>query len=346
MATITRMTFLRHLRAEATQHVLHYRKGKLVRSGTGLAYFFHPAAAAVAEVPASDLTVDLSFRERSLDFQELVLHATVTFRVADPEIAASRIDFGVDLRTGLWLEDPIERLATVWRERAQDPARSIIAQAPIVELLKQGTTPIRNAITTALAQDSDLPAMGLEFVAVQIVSVAPSAELEKALRTPAREALQEKADGALFQRRALAVENERAIAENELSSEIELARRREELIAREGENRLLEVRQDAVAKQQEAESLIQREELRARSYAEQTTTRAAADSAAERQLLAVKAEAEERHFAIYENAPAKVLLGLALREFAGSVDQIQHLNLSPSLLSDALLGMLGEEVNS
>ncbi|MEM7167162.1 MAG: SPFH domain-containing protein [Planctomycetota bacterium] len=345
MATITKLAGLRHLRAEATQHILHFRRGRLVRSGPGLAYLFHPIAAAVAEIPVSDLVVDVAFRERSSDFQELIVHASITYRIADPETAATRIDFGINMKTGRWLEDPIERLATIWRERAQDAARAVIAAAPVVSLLEAGTDPIRDAITNTLHTAQDLPAMGLEFVAVQVVSLAPSSELEKALGTPARESLQEKADEALFQRRALAVENERAIAENELRSEIELARRREELITHEGDNRLLEVRQEAEAKRQAAQAKLEREELAARSYAEQTATRAAADTEAEKLALAVKAEAELRHFNIYENASAQLLLGLALREFAGSIEQIHHLNLSPNLLSDALLGLLGEEAN-
>ena len=52
MAHINRLAFLRHLRAEPNQYILHYRSGKLVRSGVGLAYWFTPLSAAVAQVPA------------------------------------------------------------------------------------------------------------------------------------------------------------------------------------------------------------------------------------------------------------------------------------------------------
>lgn len=55
-------------------------------------------------------------------------------------------------------------------------------------------------------------------------------DVEKALGTPAREQLQQDADRATYERRALAVECERAIAENELQNKIELARRRSSLL--------------------------------------------------------------------------------------------------------------------
>src|SRR3546814_16416725 len=81
---------------------------------------------------------------------------------------------------------------------------------------------------------SDL--IGLAIVAVRLNNLAPSSELERALQTPTFEALQQKADEAMFERRALAVDKERAIAENELGNKTELARREKQLIAEESEN--------------------------------------------------------------------------------------------------------------
>ena len=53
----------------------------------------------------------------------------------------------------------------------------------------------------------------------------PEPDVERALQTPARELVQQEADRATFERRALAVDSERAIAENELANQIELATR-------------------------------------------------------------------------------------------------------------------------
>ena len=41
---------------------------------------------------------------------------------------------------------------------------------------------------------------------MRVAAVAPTAEMEKALQQPTREAIQQNADEATFQRRALAVE--------------------------------------------------------------------------------------------------------------------------------------------
>ena len=95
---------------------------------------------------------------------------------------------------------------------------------------------IRDEIAAGLVAAPGLVELGLEIVATRVASVKPSAEVEKALELPARERIQQEADEATFARRALAVEKERAIAENELHSQIELARREELLIAQRGQN--------------------------------------------------------------------------------------------------------------
>ena len=78
-------------------------------------------------------------------------------------------------------------------------------------------------------------------------------ELEKALRQPTREAIQQRADEATFQRRAMAVEKERAIAENELANRIELARREEVLVAQSGANDRLRATEGAATQRIAAE---------------------------------------------------------------------------------------------
>ncbi|MCL2778241.1 MAG: hypothetical protein FWD73_09570 [Polyangiaceae bacterium] len=57
--------------------------------------------------------------------------------------------------------------------------------------------------------------------------IRPKSEMEKAMEAPIRECIQQEADEAAFARRALAVEKERAIKENELKNQIELAKRDE-----------------------------------------------------------------------------------------------------------------------
>ncbi|WP_440862140.1 hypothetical protein, partial [Stenotrophomonas maltophilia] len=125
------------------------------------------------------------------------------------------------------------------------------------------------------------------------------------------------ADEATFGRRALAVEKERAIAENELATRTELARRETVLIA------------------QEAQNLRER----AAGEAEARGLEAAAEAERIRAVEGARAEAERERVATYRDLPPAVLLGLAAREFAGKLDTIEHLTINPDLLA-AVLGEL------
>ena len=91
---------------------------------------------------------------------------------------------------------------------------------------------IESDLTTA----GRLREMGIAIVTVRIAGLSPSAELSRALEAPTFERAQGVADEASFARRAQAVEKERAIAENELSTKVELSRRQAALIAQEDEN--------------------------------------------------------------------------------------------------------------
>ena len=340
MAHINRFLFWRHLRADPNQHILHYRKGKLTRKGAGLAYWFLPLSAAVAQVPVEDIETTFVLRERSTDFQEITVQITLAYRLADPQMAAQRVNFSISLESGGWIEQPLQRLNNLWAHWAQHPARGCLGGMPVVDVVREGADRTRAAIEEALRENPEIGDMGLALVSIQVDRVAPTAEMEKALQTPTREDVQQKADEATFQRRALAVENERAIKENELETEIELARRQEDLIRQEGANTMLDVRQEAERLKFDIEADVDRNTIAAEGAAHQVRIRSEAEAEARGRLLEVENEAEGRRVELWKDAPPSVTLGLALQQFADKVHTIEHLNLTPNLLGDLLQQML------
>ena len=122
----------------------------------------------------------------------------------------------------------------------------------LAEALVEAPPRLRERIEAGLTADERLAAIGIAVVAVRVGPIRPEPDLEKALGTPAREIVQQEADRATFERRALAVESERAIAENELHNQIELAKREEQLIAQRGQNEQRRVEDAAAASRVEA----------------------------------------------------------------------------------------------
>ena len=189
----------------------------------------------------------MTFHARTSDFQDVAVQATVTYRISDPAIAAARLDFSVDPDTGVWRGAPLEQLATLLTETAQQHALDVLARTPLASALVDGVAAVRERVASGLAAEPRLPATGIEVVAVRVVALRPEPEVERALRTPAREQIQQEADRATYERRAVAVERERAIAENELASQIELARREEQLVEQRGTNARREAEENAAA---------------------------------------------------------------------------------------------------
>lgn len=340
MATLSHYPLISHLRAEPNQHVLHFKSGQLIYAGAGVAYWFNPLSASIAQVPIEDNETTFMLHERSADFQDVAIQVCIRYRCVDPQKLANRVNFGISLRAGTWLEQPLERLATFWSQRAQGPARAWVMAARVEAALAAGGEAVRTAIVGALSADAELPAMGLAVVDVQVVSVAASAEVEKALQTPTREGIQQKADEAIFSRRALAVEKERAIKENEINTQIELAKKEELLIAQNATNELGRVRAAAEAERLKIEGSIERDRLASEGYARDILAKTQGDAAARRELYSADLDFEERRLKAYEKLPASLVLGLAAQEAARKIQQIQHLNISPDLLGSSFQQML------
>jgi regulator of protease activity HflC (stomatin/prohibitin superfamily) len=340
MPTISNYPLVSHLRAEPSQHILHFSGGRLVKQGPGIAYWFLPLSAAVAQVPVEDIEVTLVLNEYSVDFQEVSVQVTVRYRCADPETVAKRVNFGVNLKTGVWSEAPIERLATFWSQRAQQPVRALINRVPVEEAVRGAADAVATAIDAALRADAEITAMGLQVVGVQVTRIAPNAEVERALQVPTREAIQQKSDEATFSRRALAVEKERAIKENELNNQIELARKEQLLISQNGNNELTRVKQAAEAEDARLGAELARNALSARSYAETVVTRGDGDTSARRAWEEMQNAGEARRVELYKNAPAAVGVAMSIQQLASKVHTIQHLNITPELFGSLFEDLL------
>lgn len=321
MAEIRRYPVARHLRGDQTAQTLYFRSGRLTRSGRGLAFWYRPMTAAVAEVPLDDREVPFLFHGRTADFQQAVVQGVIAYRVADAEKLADRVDFTIDLDTGVWRRTPLEQLAGLLTQLAQELAHDYLARTELVVTLREGVDRLRARLADGLTSDALLTAMGVEVTAVRVATVQPTAEMDKALQTPTRETIQQQADEATFARRAQAVDKERAIAENELANRIELARREQQLIAQEGENAQRRATDEAEAAR-----------IATAAAAEKRRVLAGAEAGAITAMEGARVAAERDRLEAYRDLPATVLVTLAAKELAANLGKVDHLYLTPDLL--------------
>jgi regulator of protease activity HflC (stomatin/prohibitin superfamily) len=330
MATIVRFPFVRHLRSTPTSYVVHLSKGRVRHQGRGVTFWFRPLTAALSEVPVDDRELPLVAHARSADFQDMTAQVTVSFRFDDPALVAERIDFSLDPSTGHWVGAPLEQVAHLLTELAAGQVLAAVAQMSLVEAITTGVARLQHVVATGLASDPRLGATGISVLGARVGAARASADLEKYLQTPARELAQSEADKATYERRALAVERERAIAENELANRIELANREQELVLQEGRNARARADETAAATLIEATASAEREGVAAEAAARRTRLEGDAQAAA-----------DAAHVAVYAGLPAHVLTMLTLREVAGHLPAVGTLTVTPDLVTGALAGMLG-----
>ncbi|MBK8075885.1 MAG: SPFH domain-containing protein [Kineosporiaceae bacterium] len=329
MADITRRLGWRHLRGTPTAHVVHLRRGRTVHAGTGQAFWFRSLTASLSEIPVDDRELSTVFHARTADLQDLTVQASVGYRFADPELAATRIDFGIHPDTGLWRATPLDQVALLLTELAQHHGAALMAGQTLGHVLAGGVEGVRTRIEQGLQAEPRLSGIGIEIVGVRVIAVRPEPAMERALQAPAREAAQTESDRATFERRALAVERERAISENELQSRIELARREEQLVAQQGTNARREATEAAAAARIQAEAAAERDRI---------TGQASADRV--RLLGEAEADAVRAGLDAHRDVEPRILAALALQQLAGHLPEIGSITLTPDLVSGGLSRLL------
>lgn len=337
MADITRsLAVLHHLRSGPTSWVRHTSGGRVRHEGIGLAFRFRARTAVLSEVPVDDRELAIVCHARTSDHAELAVPVSITHRVSEPAVAAQRIDFGIDPQTGRWRGTPLESLATLLGELAQQPVLALLSRETLTDALAAGPDPIQQAVAERLASDTRLGGLGVEVVDVRVLAVRPAPELERSLQTPTREAAQARADRATYQRRAEAVERELAIAENELQSKIELARREEQYVDQQGANARRKAELDASAALVATEAELARDELTVRADTARVRAVASAKAESTRVIGLAEAEAEAARLATLRDLPPAALTALAVREIAGRLPEIGQLTITPDVLTGVL----------
>ncbi len=329
MAVIKRYPVMRHLSSSPTSYVVHLKRGKVRHEGTGLAFWFRPLSAVISEVPVDDRELPLVARARTADLQDLAVTLTVSFRFVDPKLVAGRIDFAVSPESGRWTGNPLEQVQGLVTELAKGQVMDAVAPMTLRDAITSGAGLLRDAVTTGLQNDQRLAATGIVVLGARIAGVRAEADMERFLQTPAREAAQTEADRSTYERRALAVARERAIAENELANRIELATREQQLVTQEGTNARRRAEEAAAASLVEANASAQRQGLLAQADA--NTARVVGDA---------QVSVEAARLGAYEGVDQRILAALALQELAHNLPDINNLTVTPDMLTGALSGLL------
>ncbi|QNP41655.1 SPFH domain-containing protein [Lysobacter solisilvae (ex Woo and Kim 2020)] len=326
---------LRYAKATPSTYVIQYRNGQPVREGTGLAFFYFAPNASLVSVPLESVDVPFMFNEVSSDFQQVTVQGQVTYRVADPKLLASLMNFSLKPNSEYVSEDP-SRLPQRVVNAVQVQLRAVLSGRSLQELLR-GSEQLVQTVREGLRRPDGLASLGLELVNLAVLAVRPNPETARALEATVREQILKQADDATYLRRNSAIEQERAIKENELNTEIAVETKKRQI--RETQ---LEAERAALEKRQQIQhqDMAGRIELEDRNKALTALRVENAQKESDAKAYAVAAVMKAVHgidpkvlqALTVGNADPGALIAMAFQGLAENAQRIGELNITPDLL--------------
>ncbi|MGN1286031.1 MAG: SPFH domain-containing protein [Bradyrhizobium sp.] len=210
---------LRFIKAQPTTYLMKYRGGAVTQQGAGLSGFYYGPVTSWVAVPIGSRDAAFIFQQIARDFQALTIQGHVTYRISEPQKAATMLNFTLKPDGKTYESDDPEKLPQRILATVEVLAQQAVKELTLKEAL-QAADRIAGLIESGLRGRADIAALGLEILGVSIRGVKPTPDTAKALEAEAREAILKSADEAIFARRNFAVEQERAIRESELDTEI------------------------------------------------------------------------------------------------------------------------------
>ena len=331
---------IRYIKAQPTTYLFQYRGGKVVREGTGLSFFYYGPATSLVAVPVASTDTPFIFQETTADFQTVTIQGQVTYRVSEPKRLAALLNFTLAPDGESYVAEDPDKLPERVIHVINVLARAELQKLPLREAIRASDALVQ-AVKARLTGAEEITSLGLEVLGLSILAIKPTPETARALEAETRERMFREADEAVYARRNSAVEQERAIKENELNTEIAVENKKRQI---------RETQMEAERAVQEKRHTVEKEALEANIGMEdrrKQLVELAADNA--------RAEADARAYGVsmtmkaLGSADAKILQALAstgmkpeqliafaFQELAGKAEKIGQLNITPDLLGQLM----------
>lgn len=326
------------IKFDAMTYVLQYKNGGIKREGRGLSFWYYRPTTSIVAIPMGSDDAPFIFEDSTKDFQTVTVQGEITYQITDPKRLADLLDFTVDTK-GNRVSSNYEKLSQRIVNEAQ-AAASVFLGDNNLRAAMAGSKVLEKAILTQLQNSEAIQSIGIQPLSVIVLSVKPTPEMARALEAETREALQIESDQAIYKRRNFAVEQERAIKESELNTEIAVEEKKKQIADKKMEAQIKKAENDRELREMKINADIAIEENRKTLIELQSDNkRKAADAEAyrmEKMLDLYKGMDWKTIMALNGESDPKLNVALAFRELAENSGNIQNLNISPDLLSDLI----------
>ena len=331
---------IRFIKSQPTVHLMQFRAGKVVREGAGQSFFYYAPTTTLVAVPVGSQDCHFMLELVTADFQSVTVQGQVTYRISTPRQTATLMDFSLARDGQKYMSEDPQRLG----DRVTMQAEVIIQQAVQALELKQALRSSALIARTAqqeLAAQPEIEALGLEILGVSVMAVKPTPDIARALEAEARESNLKAADDAVYARRMAAVENERAIRQNELDTDVAVEKKKRQIREAQLEAKAAQMRKENELRAEQMSADVALETSR-RDFVEgqAANSRTLAEAEAYRVGAVMKAleKADPRivqSLAAVGMQPGQ-LIAQAFGGIAEKAERIGQLNVSPELLQSLM----------
>jgi len=293
---------IKRFKGEPGEYILRYRGGDIRRHGPGLSFWYWPWNTSIASIPVVRRDTHFVFTETTANYQEISIQGQLTYRLTRPMEVAKVLDFTIDPGTRQYRSQDPDKLVQRIINAVQANTRSGVNALSLEDALIR-VKQLSDEVLESVRQEPDLVEFGVVVENLHFSAVNARPDLHKALEANYRESLQQRADAAIYMRRKAAQEEEGQIKHRELDTEVELEDRRRGLVEQQSQNRLTEAQTEAKAMELEAGARAKEDEIR---------------------------------FGLYRSMTPQALVGLALKEWAGSAGKVENLTITPDLVNQVV----------
>jgi len=317
---------LRFMKVPPTTYVLQYKHGAVKRAGAGLSFIYYAPTSTIVAIPMASADIPFVFQEATADFQSVTIQGQLTYRVAEPTRLAALLDFSVE-SSGTYHSDDPRKLPERLIHTLQSLTRAITQRLVLKEALVSSDA-IAAEVLAKLKTSEAVSTLGVEILSLAILGIQPTPETGRALEAEAREALQRRADEAIYARRNAAVEQERLIKESELNTEIAVEEKKRQI-------RETQMAAEIAVEEQRSQLIDRRVENEHKDADSRAYTLT--------EILKPLRDLDWKKLMMLggKNGDAKAMVALAFQEMAENAQKIGELNVSPDLLR-SLIGATGK----
>lgn len=331
---------IRFIKVPPTTYLIQYRNGRAAREGAGLSFFYYAPVTSLVAVPVGSTDAPFIFEESTADYQGLTLQGQVSYRITDPKKLAGLLNFTLAQNARDYASEDPRKLGARVINQVHVLARAELEKMTLRQALRASETLV-HAVLTQLGEATELVSMGVEILGLSVLAIKPTPETARALEAETREQLLREADEAIHVRRNAAVEQERAIRENELNTEIAVENKKRQI--REAQ---MEAERSVQQKRHELERADMDANIGLEDQRKQLVTTSAENARAEADARAygiqatmealTKADTSVLQALASASMKPEQLIAFAFQELAAKADKIGQLNISPDLLRELL----------